>query len=126
MCCSDTLLPCIHLNQVGGEFAPHTDNEHLTMLIPLDSAGAFEGGGTAFWADSHDRPRESNEPPLEMDAKMERSTWLPPLHVLKPPAGTAIIFGGSVTHAGLPVTEGTRHLFVVSFTLVKPRPTVYF
>lgn len=28
-----------------------------------------------------------------------------------------MIFGGDVTHSGLPVTSGTRHLFVMSFTL---------
>ena len=32
-------------------------------------------------------------------------------------AGTAIIFKGNVTHSGLPVTSGIRHLFVMSFSL---------
>ena len=56
-----------------------------------------------------------------------RSNWLPHSQALAPPAGTAIIFGGNVTHAGLPVTAGTRHLFVMSFSLrpraVKPAST---
>ena len=32
-------------------------------------------------------------------------------------AGTALIFGGEVTHAGLPVTAGQRTVFVASFSL---------
>mmetsp|Transcript_17138 Transcript_17138/g.28708 ORF Transcript_17138/g.28708 Transcript_17138/m.28708 type:complete len:127 (+) Transcript_17138:480-860(+) len=105
--------PAVNIYQAGGEFAPHTDNEHLTMLIPLDPVGAFEGGGTAFWAKSHHRPHVDGQ--LAPDGA-DRS-WLPPHHVLKLTAGTAILFGGNVTHAGLPVTSGTRHVFVVSFTL---------
>ena len=27
------------------------------------------------------------------------------------------MFGGNVTHSGLPISAGVRHLFVVSFTL---------
>lgn len=62
-----------------------------------------------------------------MRAHADRTNWLPPQHVLKPPAGTAILFGGDVTHAGLPVLEGTRHLFVMSFSL-KPawRPRIIY
>ena len=30
-----------------------------------------------------------------------------------------------MTHAGLPVTSGTRHLFVMSFNLVRKRPGAY-
>ena len=38
-------------------------------------------------------------------------------------ARSPLFFGGDVTHAGLPVTSGTRHLFVMSFTL-RPGRTV--
>lgn len=63
-----------------------------------------------------------------MDDENDRSRWLPHDHVIRAAAGTAIIFGGDVTHAGLPVRTGTRHLFVMSFTLQRrtastaPRP----
>lgn len=41
-----------------------------------------------------------------------------PEAVVRPPAGTAIIFGGSVTHAARPVREGERCVFVASFSLL--------
>lgn len=40
----------------------------------------------------------------------------PPRLVLAPPAGGALLFGGSVTHAAQPVTAGERCVFVGSFT----------
>lgn len=55
------------------------------------------------------------------EGKVDRSRWLPPHTVLRPPAGTAIIFGGDITHAGLPVTSGTRHVLVMSFSLMPDR-----
>ena len=120
--------PAVNVYTAGGHFAPHTDSEGdafregeevLTMLVPLSPPGAFEGGGTAFWGGSHiDRVRRmrascSGE---HYDVSNERN-WLPHDHAVHAPAGTAIVFGGEVTHAGLPVTTGTRHLLVVSFTL---------
>ena len=39
-----------------------------------------------------------------------------PTAVLRPPAGTALLFGGHVTHAGIPVTAGERAVFVASFS----------
>ena len=81
-------------------------------LSVLPQPGAFLGGGTAFWShlnrdDSDEKVPEEERPPL------------PHAVALNPPAGTAIIFGGNVTHAGLPTigSDGTRHLFVMSFTL---------
>jgi len=110
--------PAVNIYTVGGEFAPHTDKEHLTLLMPLDPPGAFEGGGTAFWSASH-------HPPCcegyvgSMAEENDRERWLPHDYVIRAPAGTAIIFGGDVTHAGLPVVAGKRHLFVMSFSLQK-------
>ena len=40
----------------------------------------------------------------------------PRFQVLAPPAGTALIFGGDVTHAGMPVETGLRSVFVASFS----------
>lgn len=134
--------PAVNIYTVGGEFAPHTDKEHLTLLsalhsprppfticqlspaphlllsVPLDPPGAFEGGGTAFWSASH-------HPPCcegyvgSMAEENDRERWLPHDYVIRAPRGTAIIFGGDVTHAGLPVVAGKRHLFVMSFSLQK-------
>ena len=49
-----------------------------------------------------------------------KSSWIPHNHVVQVESGTAIIFKGNITHAGLPVSKGTRHLFVMSFSL-RPR-----
>lgn len=110
--------PAVNVYLVGGHFAPHTDKQALTLLVPLSADGAFEGGGTAFWKDGHHRlPGPPGAPAYEQgDAR----GWLPHDLALRPPRGSAIIFGGNVTHAGLAVTSGTRHLFVMSFSL-RPR-----
>ena len=109
--------PAVNIYKKGGEFAPHTDKQSVSLLVPLSDEGvAFEGGGTAFWPDGHHPRREDTAADDTVDEN-DRSHWLPHSHMLRPPTGTAIIFGGGVTHAGLPVTSGTRHLFVMSFTL---------
>ena len=94
--------PAINLYRVGGAFEPHRDLQALTVLVPLVSSESFEGGGTAFWSRSATGPHE------------DEST--PPSLVLTPPRGTALLFGGDVMHAGLPVSAGERSVFVASFS----------
>ena len=36
--------------------------------------------------------------------------------IVNPPQGTAVLFSGDIYYAGRPVTNGTRHLFVASFS----------
>ena len=94
--------PAINVYTSGGEFEPHEDKYMLTVLVPLSPLDGFEGGGTGFWSD--DAPRvggPGGEPTL----------------VMRPPPGTALMWTGDITHAGLPVTAGTRHVFVCSFDL---------
>ena len=122
--------PAVNIYTAGGEFAPHTDKQSVSLLVPLSATGAFEGGGTAFWADSHHGGKagmQSDGGVIESEAfhENDQKHWLPPTLALAPPAGTAIIFGGDVTHAGLPVISGTRHLFVMSFSLVRNRPGAF-
>eukprot|EP00966_Prymnesium_polylepis_P214135 4959376-Prymnesium_polylepis.1 len=75
----------------------------LTLLVPLSTPGVdFEGGGTGFWSSS--AAPASGGPP-------------PPNLVLRPPAGTAMLWRGNVMHAGMPVVTGKRYAFVVSFNL---------
>jgi len=107
--------PAVNVYYPGGGFKPHTDKQALTMLIPLSPSDAFDGGGTAFWSGRH-QPHGEKNGSVEYD-EADEARWLPHDQLLKPKAGTAILFGGDVTHAGLPVTRGIRHLFVVSFTL---------
>jgi len=116
--------PAFNVYDAGGEFLPHMDHEALTVLIPLNSpdepldvaGGSFTGGGTGFWQMEHANGARS----------MHAATV-----VLRPTAGTALIFGGHATHAGMPVVTGTRVCFVASFTALtydydfwgpRPRP----
>lgn len=79
------------------------------MLVPLSTSGVdFEGGGTAFWSEE------------TIGADPGAATGHPPSLVVKPPAGTGLFWRGHLTHAGLPVTEGLRHVFVAGFNLRVP------
>jgi hypothetical protein len=75
------------------------------MLVPLsDPERDFEGGGTGFWPHSEPRPEDVQAPT-----------------VLRPPPGTALVFGGRCAkHCGLPVERGARVVFVASFTPAPP------
>jgi hypothetical protein len=133
--------PAVNIYGPGGEFAPHTDKEALSLLIPLSPSAAFRGGGTAFWSDSHFawgggsgidggqqkqhghqasavEGQQNNQQHMQHASQMsDRSTWRPHCHVVAAAPGTAVVFRGNITHAGLPVSWGTRHLFVMSFSL---------
>mmetsp|Transcript_41269 Transcript_41269/g.54268 ORF Transcript_41269/g.54268 Transcript_41269/m.54268 type:complete len:317 (+) Transcript_41269:84-1034(+) len=98
--------PAINVYETTGYFGAHKDHLALTVLIPLTSPMSdFTGGGTGFWAGN----REVDENPYN-----------PPDVVLKPPPGSALIFGGDVTHAGMPVEGGYRSVFVCSFSTRTP------
>ena len=87
----------------GGGMEPHEDDESLTVLVALSQpTSSFEGGGTTFWAGEH-----------AADAAARGDA--PTAH-LCPPAGTALIFGGGVTHAARAVTAGERCVLVASFS----------
>jgi hypothetical protein len=85
--------PAVNAYTAGGEFLVHKDSQALTVLIPLSANSQFTGGGTAFWS-------RVEEPSI----------------ILKPKEGTAMLFGGCVTHAGVPVETGSRVVFVASFS----------
>ena len=110
--------PAVNVYTHGGDFSPHKDLQALTVLVTLTSPSAFEGGGTAFWsAADNDIPIDVLAPATMADAPpgLRRNVSAPTL-VLKPPAGTALLFGGDITHAGQPVTSGQRAVFVASFS----------
>lgn len=92
--------PAINVYTKGGQFLAHEDGQQLTILIPLSSTHEFGGGGTAFWC------QESRGHRVD-----------PPSLILRPPRGTAILFGGHLTHAGLPIEWGKRVVFVASFSI---------
>ena len=93
--------PAINVYTASGSFGCHKDHLALTVLLPLTSADDFTGGGTGFWAGG----RSVDEDPFEA-----------PAAVLKPALGTALVFGGDVTHAGMPVEAGVRAVLVASFS----------
>ena len=97
--------PAINVYEFGGRFRPHKDDEGLTVLLPLTGSDAFAGGGTAFWSIDDLDPVRPCTP-----------TSAQPTLVLLPPAGTALIFTGVVTHAAAVVTSGERTVLVASFS----------
>jgi hypothetical protein len=100
--------PAINIYQGGGYFGAHKDHLALTVLIPLTSPQKdFSGGGTGFWSGN----RETSENP---------GPHVAPHTCLKPPPGSALVFGGDVTHAGMPVKAGYRSVFVCSFSTKTP------
>jgi hypothetical protein len=95
--------PTINVYTAGGACSKHTDEHMLTVLLPLSCPDVdFLGGGTGFWA--------------EGAASMGI--------VLRPSAGTAMLWRGHVPHAGLQVVSGRRHAYVVSFNLLRQQNEV--
>ena len=93
----------------GGVFPPHQDGAALTVLVPLSTCNVdFQGGGTAFWSEA------------EVGKDPKAALGVSPSLVMKPPPGTGLFWRGHLTHAGLPVTTGCRHVFVASFNLLPP------
>ena len=93
--------PAVNVYTEGGGFDPHQDRQSLTVLIPLSDPEAFDGGGTAFWAAA--------------DCTSSGVGSSAPFLVLKPQAGTGVVFGSSVFHAGQRISAGERCGLVASF-----------
>ena len=105
--------PALNIYTPGGCFTPHEDEQSLTCLLNVSSPTNFSGGGTAFW---------SQKLAGEGHSDAERN---PPMCLITPPIGTALIFGGQVTHAAQPLLTGERIVFVASFSpAIEPRDTV--
>ena len=107
--------PACNVYFAGGHFRPHEDQQALTVLVTLSDRTEFAGGGTAFWS-------EADRPPPIGPGVYTRAAAGPPTMVLTLPAGTALIFCGNVTHAGQPVLDGERTVFVASFSTRISRP----
>ena len=98
--------PAINHYTARGRFKPHHDHESLTIIIPLNGAESFDGGGTAFW--SCEDLSAADDPASAAEAE--------PRFVLVPPPGTALVFSGCVTHAAVRLTSGERCVLVCSFS----------
>lgn len=95
--------PAINIYNSKGSFKPHKDKESLTLLLNLSDQDAYEGGGTAFYSLA--------------DLKSSEYTLEPKVTVaVRPPSGVAVLFAGSVMHAGMRVVSGSRCVFVASFS----------
>ena len=157
--------PAVNVYAEGGFFSPHSDDQAMTILVPLSSQGpdeAFCGGGTGFWsaadaadlrysdrpvaavaaaaaaADAvdvvdvvdvvgvvdarlHDGLQPAVQRELSLSGPLHDGSVLEPTIVLAPPAGSAIVFSGDLTHASLPVTRGERTVLVASMSEAKWR-----
>ena len=103
--------PAVNLYTAGGEFEPHKDLQALTLLLPLTGGESFQGGGTAFWSRPAADPSGAGLGTISHDVSTAA-----PATTLTPPAGSALLFGGDVTHAGQAVSTGQRAVFVASFS----------
>lgn len=93
--------PAINVYTNDGYFGAHKDHLALTMIMPLTSPSEFTGGGTGFWRGGRDTPENTQSSP---DV------------ILAPEPGSVLLFGGDVTHAGMPVMDGLRSVFVASMS----------
>ena len=92
--------PAINVYSTGGQFLAHKDAQALTLLLPLSSPTDYTGGGTAFWT------QDSRGHRVELPSIIQKPV----------DCGTALLFGGCVTHAGVAVESGHRVVFVASFS----------
>lgn len=105
--------PMVNIYETGGFFKRHEDGMHMTLLVVLEDAD--EGGGTAFYTSETDKEREEQHGnPLLAAKKPER--------IERPPVGTAMIWGAKLIHSALPVSKGSRTVYVGSFDLVDSGP----
>ena len=80
---------------------PPKSPKGAALRMTVTAPSEFSGGGTGFWAGGR---------------AVEESTDTAPDVVLTPAPGTVLLFGGDVTHAGMPVMDGLRSVFVASFS----------
>ena len=106
--------PALNVYTPGGHFTPHADEQSLTCLLNLSEQGDYVGGGTAFWSSVADAPVPGDGG--DDDASGD-GAGRPPTRLLVPPVGTALVFGGTVKHAGQPISAGERCVLVASCSL---------
>ena len=100
-------VPRLTVELLSNPIFRFAQEEALTILVPLNGEESFQGGGTAFW--SNERAQKA----AFISDKVEKDR---PDFVLVPPAGSAIVFAGCVTHAAVAVTGGERCILVASLS----------
>ena len=92
--------PAMNVYFPGGHFGLHKDGRTLTILVALsDPDKDYEHGGTAFWKEEY-----------AVNGRHD------PRFTLRPKPGTALVFGGAISHKGMHNTKGTRVIIVGSFS----------
>ena len=104
--------PKVNVYSEGGYFNQHEDGMEMTILVVLSDE--FEGGGTAFY-----RNLDLSHSDLDLRNQTNASHSFPAESIALPPAGSAMIWGGTLQHMALPVTKGTRAIYVGSFDLTE-------
>jgi hypothetical protein len=115
--------PAVNIYTQGGDFQRHTDKCALTVNVLLSEPGAFEGGGTTFWPEEI----KNIEGPAALATSFDGGSQAVQKRgatALYPCQATALLFSGTVEHAGRAVLAGTRHVFVASFHLCPRRRQV--
>lgn len=110
--------PKVNIYQEGGFFLRHGDGMHLTLLVVLSDD--YEGGGTAFFKEptlENEEVSLDDEQNSDLGEGAKFAGIIEPDCIAKPPAGTAMIWGATLDHMALPVTKGTRAVYVGSFDL---------
>eukprot|EP00931_Biecheleriopsis_adriatica_P105264 TRINITY_DN79827_c0_g1_i1.p1 TRINITY_DN79827_c0_g1~~TRINITY_DN79827_c0_g1_i1.p1 ORF type:complete len:289 (-),score=48.24 TRINITY_DN79827_c0_g1_i1:367-1233(-) len=97
--------PAVNVYTPGGDFQRHTDKCSLTVNVLLSKPGTFEGGGTLFW------PEPPSGQSFPMAPRSSSAT------LVCPQQATALLFNGTLEHAGRAVEVGTRYVYVASFDL---------
>ena len=116
--------PAINRYMPGGEFEPHEDGYALTLVVLLSDE--FEGGGTMFWPSSGtgtDGEGDVTDVGVGVGGVHDVGVGVGGVHpmeeddgeLMQPTVGTALLFNGDITHAGVKVLSGVRHVFVASF-----------
>lgn len=122
--------PAINVYTPGGCFTPHEDEQSLTCLLNVSPKSGYTGGGTSFWSTAGAVTALDTDvssavasaigtlagPATVTAAFSALAVISPPTCLLAPPAGTALVFGGQVTHAAQPLDTGERIVFVASFS----------
>jgi len=92
--------PAMNVYFPRGHFGLHKDGRTLTILVTLsDPSKDYTDGGTGFFKEAWPQ-NGMHEPKL----------------IMRPQPGTALIFGGQLSHKGLHNKTGTRLIIVGSFS----------
>ncbi|MCI0572110.1 MAG: 2OG-Fe(II) oxygenase [Myxococcaceae bacterium] len=92
---------CIHRD--GAHTSGHTERSHLTCMVYLNDAQSFRGGATRYYAG--------------------RSAEAGLLGIVRPEAGTMVVFDHSLWHDGEAVFSGTKYVMRTDVLYAREAPS---